>query len=387
MVKQLLVGLLVLSAALPAVAEDKAVPDHANPSWWLNACGRDAAFIVGMGLETDDYNGAKIDYLTFAAAGLALLGETEQAKAYLEHAIKTQPTLEDAYYQDSGLWGIAFAQAWAGDFEAAEQTASRIESIDTRLLAMTDVAVAHRWRGEPEKYAAKIDKALQAVAAAEKANTDPDTDFQWGYALTVEYQLDAGDIDGARKTIEKYITDDLAKAEAYGVLAGELAMTGKADQAAKAIGKAQAALAKAARNADEDEWYDDSIARKHLAAALALTGQYDQALELVDAQREVEMAGETMGAIAAGYAFNGKAQDARVMLDEAWRLSSNYEEALSRAWGYETICWYAAEAGLAEHLVDRVSELATPIERAAARSGAGMGLIERARRQREAKGE
>lgn len=371
--------LFVLILTSVAIAEP-GTPNHQDPAWWMEAGGRDAMFIVAAGAEADDVNGLKIDDLCYASAGLALSGKLDQASHYLDVATKLRGGLKEDYNQDNAGWSIAWAQAMAGHFDQAAKTIETIEGKDTRIGATADVAVAHLWRGDQEAYRKAIDKAMKALDEAAKNNQDEELDFSWVYYLIAEYQLDAGDIDSVTKLVETWAVDSLERADHNALIAIDLAILRRTDEAKKYLAEAVKGLKAAQAQADRDEFYDDSWTRCQIAVARAHLGDFDAALNEAKKLDEDLLDGETFAGIAAAYALQGKTTEARVMLAEAFRRVGRYEEAFGRAWGYQSLAWYAAEAGLAEYIVEPINKLATPLERATARTGAGMGLIERAQR-------
>ena len=119
-----------------------------------------------------------------------------------------------------------------------------------------------------------------------------------------------------------------------------------------------------------------------IAVAQAHAGRFDPAIQEAKKLNEDRLDGEAFAGIAAAYALPGKMAEARVMLAEAFRRVAGYEDLASRSWGDQSVAWHAAEAGLSEQIVEPINKFSSPLERAAARTGAGMGLLERARRQK-----
>ena len=367
---------LLLTFSLCAAARSQS-PDHERPEWWLAASARDAAFILTVGDEAQTLTTSKVHFLGFAAAGLSLAGQEEAGRPSLRLARSLVETLDDPYDRDAANWTVCWAQACGGAFDEAKQTAAGIEDAGLRLAATADIAFARAQRGDRAAYAKALADTLAEVDRSMR-RLDADTDeVAWVVGVVAELQVDVGDLDGARQTLERYASDPATGADAYGALAAGYARTGQPEEARRMVGKARAAMEAARKQAADADGYDDSYARLQLVSTHAELGETERARAMVQGLAEMMYDGEAMAMIAAAHARRDEAELAAAALTDAFERSARYGDVDSRAWAYQQIAWTAAEAGLAGQLVEPIGRLGTPIERAAARGGAGHGLLER----------
>ena len=126
----------------------------------MEAGAKDAMFIIPTGVEADEQLSAKIDYLSFAFAGLSISGKADAADRYLTIARNLRGGLKKDYNRDNAGWSISWAHAWAGQWDEADQVVKSIDAAETRRGAQADVAIAHLWRGEREQYDAAMAKSM-----------------------------------------------------------------------------------------------------------------------------------------------------------------------------------------------------------------------------------
>ena len=204
------------------------------------------------------------------ASGLALAAENrpgpQDVLPLLQEAKGAAGAIkDDPYLRDTALRGIAGAQAEAGRFDGALDTASLIADDSLRTGAWRQIAVAWARAGDREAAGKLLDKVLQAVASFKNVRVE-------ALIATAEAQAQIGDVPGALKTAAS-IENLRGKAEALRNIA--LVQTKGGDL--KGAGETADTIA------------DEKIkaqALRGIAAARAEAGDRDGALRTVEAIRD-----------------------------------------------------------------------------------------------------
>lgn len=241
------------------------------------ACAQARSGDLSGGLQTArsiTLDSAKADALERVAGSQAAARDLAASRQTLAEALQTVQGMDDQYQslKDSGLRGIAIAQARAGDLSASFKTAKSIPDDSEAAFAMGSVAQAQAKAGDGadsretfaealriarsihdghskayalESIAAAQAKAgdaaasretfAQALQAAQSIRPDNLKPLVLGYLAAA--QAKAGDVSGALRTAQK-ILDNCRKAQALGSIAAAQAKAGDAPASAQTFTQA-----------------------------------------------------------------------------------------------------------------------------------------------------
>jgi len=226
------------SSALTDPAEKAAVLTAIAQRWIAEGDLASAKTVADQALpEAQQIQDANIQFraLLNLVAPLDQSGDADGAQSALAGAQAASDALPAGQNKEAAAAQLAAARSLLGGFSAARRPIDELPDPASRSNAFCTLA---------EKFfqSGQVADAAQAVKAAIDSlppNPDDSAALQPVIART---QADIGDVSGAAATAAK-ITDPLAQADAYGMLADAYTHAGQLDQARDAIARTAAAAA------------------------------------------------------------------------------------------------------------------------------------------------
>ncbi|HUN09550.1 MAG TPA: NB-ARC domain-containing protein, partial [Aggregatilineales bacterium] len=283
---------------------------------------------------------------------LTKLGSSAAEQAW-ECGLAAAHTLRFADERDWALSAIAEARAQAGQYEAAEGIARRIDQADERASALMAIAEARAQAGQYEASQVVFSEAEDIARGIESAD-----ERAWALRAIAEARAKTGQYEAA-EGIARGIESAYERVWALSAIAEAQAQAGQYEAS-------QAMLSEAEGIAREMERaYERARALRAIAEARAKTGQYEAAEGIARGIEETGARAMALMAIAEARAKTGQ-------YEAAEGIARGIEESDMRAWALMAIAEARTQAGQYEP----AEGIARGIERADARAWALSAIAE-----------